>query len=156
MPAFTESGHYSQELVVDGSGFDGTLIRLDAVRECGTVREAYFQVQAEAEFFLRISQAGWRTLVRPTPDVVALSLGEVGTHYWRDYYEPRNTLATVLGRGDLREFLYWTLGEARWMGRTILHADRRFFRVTLRFRGLRDGLLGRMGKRIDPEDPTYS
>jgi GT2 family glycosyltransferase len=68
---------------------------------------------------------------------------------WKTYYGTRNHLWTVLRTRRSARDLSWFLLHQAWLlaGDVVFEKDRRK-RVQMRLRGIRDGALGRMGKRV--------
>ncbi|MDO8362936.1 MAG: glycosyltransferase [Actinomycetota bacterium] len=128
---------------------DGAIVSSVAVAAAGVPRRDLFIMFEDIEFTSRIRLAGFDVLVRPTDGSTFLHMGS--TADWRGYYQARNHIRVAL---DLRQWT-WLWG---WVARETgigLHLlrERRFAGLCFRWRGALDGLLGRMGKRVDPADP---
>jgi len=68
---------------------------------------------------------------------------------WKTYYEARNQLYTFTrARRDPRELLYYALYQVRPFVGDLLYEPDRWERARLRLRGIADGALGRLGKRV--------
>ena len=68
---------------------------------------------------------------------------------WKLYYGARNHLYTLIrGRHDHRELLTFLRGEVRFIIGEMLYEPDRWERVRMRLLGYRDGVIGRLGKRI--------
>ncbi len=68
---------------------------------------------------------------------------------WKTYYEARNQLYTFTRlRRDPGELLYYLLYQLRPFVGDILYEPDRWGRARLRLAGMRDGALGRLGKRV--------
>jgi GT2 family glycosyltransferase len=68
---------------------------------------------------------------------------------WKTYYGTRNQLYTFTRtRHDPRELFYYFLYELRTMVGDVLYEPDRWQRVRLRLMGMRDGAVGRLGKRV--------
>lgn len=79
----------------------------------------------------------WHVSVRVTPAP------------WKLYYGARNAVWTLkYGRRPRRELHKYLSYQARWMIGDVLYEPDRIARVSMRLRGIRDGLAARMGKRI--------
>jgi GT2 family glycosyltransferase len=130
---------------------DGALVRSAAVRDGGVPRDDYFIMMEDVEYPLRLQAAGFQNYVL-AEDVVEFghmgSVGE-GAGEWRAYYQARNYVRmahdlkrpSLLFGAFLRELHYVVVLVGRPRGWT---------RLRLRWRGVRDGLAGRMGRTVEP------
>ncbi len=70
---------------------------------------------------------------------------------WKTYYETRNQLYTFTRtRKRPRELWFYARNQIKPLIGDILFEPDRFERVRLRFKGVFDGLFGRLGKRVEP------
>jgi len=134
-------------------GWTGVLIGREAVVAAGLPRGDFFWWTEDAEYLMwRIPAAGWP--LRFCERVVVehrKGRGGLGTPPWKYYYEVRNSLYF---------HLYLRRGRGRWPRKMALIAGRLVLRerqdrgacAQLALRGAVDGVLGRMGKRVNPED----
>lgn len=143
--------------------FVGPLISRKVVERIGLPRREFFIWFDDYEYGLRVH--------RDLPGSVTVVPGAVFHHdiggktrevrllgkkalrndspAWKTYYGSRNHLFTVLRtRRSAREFFWFLVREAWLLTGDILYEADRWKRASLRLRGIRDGLLGRMGKRI--------
>ena len=68
---------------------------------------------------------------------------------WKTYYGTRNTLYTLMRtRRDPQELLLFFLVQFRVLIMDLVYGPERRERARMRLRGFRDGVLGRLGKRI--------
>lgn len=68
---------------------------------------------------------------------------------WRLYYGARNTVYTIIRCGrPPRELVVFLRIQLRWLLGDILYESDRWRRVGMRLKGLGDGVLGRLGKRV--------
>jgi len=131
----------------------GVLLGREVVAAAGMPRSDFFWWSEDTEYLMwRIPAAGWP--LRFCRRVVVehrKGRGGLGTPPWKYYYEVRNSLYFHLylrrGRGS------WPRTMALLAGRLVLreHQDRAVC-ARLALRGAVDGVLGRMGKRVNPED----
>lgn len=159
---------------VEYGGFAGLLCRVSAIEEAGLPDPEFFFWYGDVEFCLRLREIGRLYLVRSSTVIHHVSEerrsteGEVSkpwrhyslAYYWRFYYSYRNRLL-ILHRHVA------SLSDRMWGAATIIakalrsaamlcvyHEREVVEKLWLLTRGLVDGLLGRSGKRVDPEQYT--
>jgi GT2 family glycosyltransferase len=143
-----ESVEPYQVAIVD---FNMTLVSRKVVNAVGGPRGHYFMMMWEPEYCLRAADAGFTIWVVPEELVRHEHAGYAGQAVWRSYYQTRNHVALSLARRSPRAVWWCGIRQARFIAGTILKQDQKFRRVAMRIRGLVDGVLGRMGRRVDPE-----
>jgi rhamnopyranosyl-N-acetylglucosaminyl-diphospho-decaprenol beta-1,3/1,4-galactofuranosyltransferase len=137
---------------------------VEALRAVGVFDRSLFFGFEEAEFGLRLREAGWRLFAhgdlwresRERSGRLGMQAADprlstaAATAPWRRYYAARNAtnLATRYGtkRAVLRSAVRGGLGGAL----RLAQARRPMKEVILPIRGAGDGLLGRMGRTVDP------
>lgn len=135
----------------------GCLIRRQALEHVGPMREDLFIDHVDLEWGVRARNAGWRLVAVPEvtlhhslgDSVVRLPGRDQPIHVHapvRNYYIVRNTIALIAWPGMPRR---WRIRYAYWVTRyavfNALCVGRRSERSRLIARGIRDGLLGRLG-----------
>jgi GT2 family glycosyltransferase len=150
--------------------FVGLLCRVDAVQRVGLPASDFFLWYDDVEFCLRLARQGNLFLVRESQIIHHVSEdrrsqeeGEAKpwryfelSYYWRYYYGYRNRLLILRRhvpsvpermRGYAR-VLFFGLRSA---GSVLLYSARKWGKLQILFWGIWDGLMGRTGKRVDPE-----
>jgi rhamnopyranosyl-N-acetylglucosaminyl-diphospho-decaprenol beta-1,3/1,4-galactofuranosyltransferase len=136
---------------VDFVQLDGSVIMREVVDTIGLPRVDYFMMLEDVELSLRARRAGFGITVVPRDVVHRQNLGSrPGSALWRGYYQSRNQLRMAL---DFRSpsLLFGCMArQARFMATALQARDRRWERIALRWRGMRDAVGGRMGRRVEP------
>lgn len=123
---------------------DGSVIRAKAVWAAGPPRTDFFIMMEDVEFMMRIREAGYRLLIVGDET----SHGYMGASApWRSYYQCRNLLRLALDRRSPSLLFGWVVREAATGLHLVVRRD--LDRLRWRWRGTRDGLRGRMGRRHD-------
>lgn len=153
---------------VDAVTLAGSLVSVAAVRAAGLPRRDFFIDVIDFELCLRIRRAGFQVGVVPGTAMAAAprsaapltGFGPSGAgggqdQPWREYYKARNLTFTVWRefpsiRARLR-LVGHLLGHA---AAVVLHDPQKQNRLTLIARGVRDGLRGALGRRVEPVAPT--
>lgn len=143
--------------------FVGPLISREVISQIGLPRREFFIWFDDYEYGLRLqSKLGARVQIVPeatfhhdiggqTREVRLLGRKSLRNQSpaWKTYYGTRNHLFTVLrARRNAREVGWFLVREAWLLIGDVIHETDRWKRARLRLRGLRDGILGRMGKRV--------
>jgi rhamnopyranosyl-N-acetylglucosaminyl-diphospho-decaprenol beta-1,3/1,4-galactofuranosyltransferase len=143
--------------------FVGPLISREVVKRIGLPRHEFFIWFDDYEYGLRIHRAIPNSVTVVPSAVFHHDIGgktrEVrmfgkkalrnDSPAWKTYYGSRNHLFTVLRtRRSLREVLWFGVRETWLLTGDLMFETDRWRRAWLRLRGIRDGLFGRMGKRI--------
>lgn len=135
----------------------GCLIRVRALREIGPMREDLFIDHVDLEWGVRARRAGWRLVAVPAArlnhslgdEVVRLPGRAQPIHVHspiRNYYIVRNTIALVKWNGfPLRWRIRYTYWAAKYAVFNSFMVGQGPERRRLIARGLRDGVLGRLG-----------
>ena len=135
----------------------GCLIRVRALREIGPMREDLFIDHVDLEWGVRARRAGWRLVAVPAArlnhslgdEVVRLPGRAQPIHVHspiRNYYIVRNTIALVKWNGfPVRWRIRYTYWAVKYAVFNSFMAGRGPERRRLIARGLRDGVLGRLG-----------
>lgn len=152
-PALNEPLIYEVDHVL----VDGALVDREVAETIGTFREDVFMMCEDAEYSKRIKRAGYAVAVLfDQHNLNRLHLGG-GDRFtfstrWRGYYHARNHLMIVKEYFSWRLCLMYFIRQTKYL-LASLQAPDRFDRIRLRLLGIWHGLIGRMGKTIDPE--TY-
>lgn len=144
--------------------FVGPLLSKEVIKNAGLPNKDYFIYFDDWEYALRLRQKTnaeiivvpeaiffhdigdkhhrharflWRKSVRVTPAP------------WKLYYGARNPIFMLTrGKRPPRELLRYLLFQLRWMAGDMVFEPDRWQRVSMRLRGIRDGAMGRLGKRV--------
>lgn len=143
-------GHLARPVDVDMVTFSGPLIRSDLVRCLGAPRGDYFIMWEEWEYCLRLRRRGFRVISVPGCYIEHPGGGSLGSPPWREYYQARNHLRTVLDRRDVVDILFWFGREAKIVTARALYANQKTVRIRLRLVGAVDAVRGRMGRTVTP------
>lgn len=154
-------------LPLDGAylfAFVGPLIPLALVLKVGLPHANFFIYFDDWEYSLRLHRA--KAPVRVVPDALFLhDIGGQARHTkllwyksirvtpapWKLYYGARNAVWTLAhGRRPRRELHRYLSYHVRWMLGDIVYEADRWQRVSMRLKGIFDGLANRMGKRVAP------
>jgi rhamnopyranosyl-N-acetylglucosaminyl-diphospho-decaprenol beta-1,3/1,4-galactofuranosyltransferase len=137
------------------SSFVGLLVKAEVVRKIGPPAANMFIWFDDVEYTLRMQTLGNLYLV-PQSLVVHHDHTQPGRrlpieHYWKMYYDIRNTVLIGRRYGSCWSplpYLFLTLGR-RIVG-VLLRDDHRRIRIGILVRGYVDGLRGVTGKTVDP------
>ncbi|MFL5768357.1 MAG: glycosyltransferase [Actinomycetota bacterium] len=133
----------------------GALIDAEVIRAIGYPRTELFFWAEDTEYFQRARTAGFPRLVAPEARVRHQTEGHArGTERtWRLYYEVRNTVHIRLGyRGPLWRRTWKLMPVVIGKPLAILAFEPGKGRALgLWWRGLRDGLAGRLGRVVSPD-----
>jgi rhamnopyranosyl-N-acetylglucosaminyl-diphospho-decaprenol beta-1,3/1,4-galactofuranosyltransferase len=133
----------------------GTLIDAEVIRSIGYPRTELFFWAEDTEYFYRAQLAGFRRVRVPDARVRhhTKTRSRRSERTWRLYYEVRNTVHVRLGyRGPLWRRTWKLLPVVVGKPFAILAFEPGKRRALgLWWRGLRDGLSGRLGRVIEPE-----
>jgi len=142
---------------VDAStwGWIGVLLPRALVVEIGVPNANLFYGFEDQDYLIDRAEGAGYTLVREPDAVVRLGRRE-GLHRpdWHSYYLPRNaTFQHVYRRRHVARVSRWKRlihFLLRWARTEIRVRERGWRRAGLFARGILDGLLGRLGRRVDP------
>lgn len=140
----------------------GALCRISALDDVGGFCEDLFIDHVDHDICLRLRGRGWRIAIEPAA-IMRHSIGQMQTHVVagvgirnshhgadRQYYKYRNFLL-LIRRGTARQDLRWafrTLLALSWAPlKLVAFEDDRTAKLTAIAAGIRDGLLGRGGRR---------
>jgi GT2 family glycosyltransferase len=150
-------------LPVDNASLCCLLVRADAAQQAGFIEKELF-IGSDDYFLSRelkslgeIVQVGTVVVTHPwMPAGYVIRSGRrrlPAQDYWRTYYNFRNAI--------LFEKRYYSLSKAmagftykylRSLAATLFLDDYKFYRMRILSKAFCDGLLGRMGKRVEPRD----
>lgn len=142
---------------IDYSSFVGLLVKATVVQKIGPPAADMFIWFDDVEYTLRMRTLGDLYLVTQSR-VVHHDHARPGQrlpieHYWKMYYDIRNTLRIGRTYGSLwSPLVYFVLTLCRRLGGVLLRDDHRWTRVSLLLRGYIDGLRGITGRIVDPRD----
>lgn len=133
---------------VDFVYLDGALLSAAAARDAGVPMTDYFIMMVDVEYPLRLAGLGYDMVLVGLP-YRALQLGAASPDSsWRSYYQTRNHLRMAIDHRSAPLFAGFVIRTAKHVVYALLHRD--WPTLSYRAQGARDGLLGRMGRRIDP------
>ena len=141
---------------VDHVLVDGALIDRKVVDQVGTLREDVFMMCEDAEYSKRIKRAGYSiSVLADTTHIERLHMGggdpfSFSTR-WRGYYHARNHLMILKEYFTLRTLLIYIIRQSKYLIAAMKAPDRKD-RISLRLLGIYHGLIGKMGKTIEPSD----
>jgi rhamnopyranosyl-N-acetylglucosaminyl-diphospho-decaprenol beta-1,3/1,4-galactofuranosyltransferase len=139
---------------VDFVLLDGSLVSGRVVDAVGVPPASYFSMMEDIEYPLRARRAGFEVLVTNRDLMQREHLGSApGTALWRAYYQSRNHVRLALDFRSPSLLFGCAARQARFLFAALRAPDRRWQRVKLRSRGVWDGALGRMGRRVEPDAP---
>lgn len=143
--------------------FVGPLISRTIVDQVGFPNKDFFIWYDDSEYALRIMRTPNAQIV-VIPDAIFfhdfggasrevrfLGRTSVRSHQpaWKAYYSARNPLYIITRiKRNLRDFLVYGRYQLRYLAGDIIYEPDRWKRVQLRLTGFRDGVLGRLGKRV--------
>jgi rhamnopyranosyl-N-acetylglucosaminyl-diphospho-decaprenol beta-1,3/1,4-galactofuranosyltransferase len=142
---------------VDHVLVDGALIDMEVVAAVGTPREDVFMMCEDAEYSKRIKKAGFAISVLDDPKMLdRLHMGG-GDRFsfstrWRGYYHARNHLMILKKYFSLKSLCIYMIRQSKYLVASLRAPDRKD-RIRLRLLGIYHGIIGKMGKTINPE--TY-
>lgn len=154
-----KKSHVSDDAVVENDIviFGAALMPRQVVNEVGFPLPEYFMMIEELDYCLRILDAGLKNYVYWTKEYEAYNLGSdsTGSSAWRSYYQSRNQVRLALCRKNAEEIFWCFWRQMKFMHGIITTPGQRINRIKYRLMGIRDGLIGRMGKTLDPVTGTY-
>ncbi len=149
---------------IEANAFVGPLIKMSVVKDIGVPDGSLFIYGDDTEYTYRISRKYGLYLVRDAVinhrDVFTGSGVRRPNEYWKDYYKYRNRFLFIRKyRRSFKDGLIGSLKVIREIAGGLKAAclnpgfkGRRKLRISVFLLALRDGLLGRSGKRLDPAD----
>lgn len=160
----------TEKVMAEGKPFDGEilfsfvgpLISRQVVEKAGLPNKDFFIWLDDYDYALRaMSEAHARIVAVPDAvffhdfygkqkDVSFLGMRRrrVDQAAWKTYYGVRNHLYITKARGNPHELATYCLIQARGLIGEIVFEPDRWRRAKLRLLGIRDGMMGRMGKRV--------
>jgi rhamnopyranosyl-N-acetylglucosaminyl-diphospho-decaprenol beta-1,3/1,4-galactofuranosyltransferase len=137
---------------VDFVLLDGSLVLGHTVEAVGLPRVDYFIMMEDVEYPLRARRAGLEVVLLARDTVRRRFLGSTpGTSLWRAYYQSRNHVRMALDLRSPSLLLGCLIRQVYFLIAALAAPDRRWERFKLRWRGISDGLHGRMGRRLEPD-----
>jgi rhamnopyranosyl-N-acetylglucosaminyl-diphospho-decaprenol beta-1,3/1,4-galactofuranosyltransferase len=136
---------------VDFVLLDGSLVMRGVVDVIGVPRSDFFMMLEDVEYSLRATRARFSVLVTDNDLLRRRHLGSnPGSALWRSYYQARNHVRMALDLRSPRLMFGCTARQVRAFTAAFRAPNRRWERVRLRSRGVWDGLVGRMGRTVEP------
>lgn len=148
LPAVLGNGERECDFVL----VDGALVSREATIRAGLPRKDFFMMMEDLDFSRRIKLSGLRVFAIEGQLIERGHLGSTGSANaaWRGYYQTRNHLAMVIAERSAVEFVWWAVRQARFMTAALFHGKGSSTRIRLRLLGAWHGLIGRMGRTIEP------
>jgi rhamnosyltransferase len=151
--------------LVDMAISSGSLIRREAVRKAGLPRNDFFIDFVDYEHCLRLRRSGFliavvnqcvmpHTIGQPrTVKFLGKPMSWITHRPWRDYYKVRNRAFVVWHQvPSLRAKAFVIHQFLRQMFGSLLYDAEKVRRIHFMWRGLRDGIRGRLGITVRPTD----
>ncbi len=151
---------------VDCAPWAGLLVKSDVIRRAGFPPVGMFSWGDDFAFCFEIRKFGKilyvdaATLFHPGPGRTIPTLRKLGRdriaveHYWRLYYSSRNRL--YLERVYFRRRWLWVFKSLTGYLRTLLVIllldDFKLYRMQTMTRAFMDGMAGRLGRRVEPDE----
>jgi rhamnopyranosyl-N-acetylglucosaminyl-diphospho-decaprenol beta-1,3/1,4-galactofuranosyltransferase len=140
---------------IDYASFVGLLLKAEVVRRIGLPAADMFIWFDDVEYTLRMQSLGDLYMV---PSSLIVHHDDIRPnerlsveHYWKMYYDIRNTIRigrSYGSRWSCLHFFFFTV--CRRLCGVILRDDHRLLRITILLKGYVDGWRGTTGKVIDP------
>jgi GT2 family glycosyltransferase len=143
----------------------GSLIRSEAVRKAGLPRNDFFIDFVDYEHCLRLRRSGFliavvnqcvmqHTIGQPrTVKFLGKPMSWITHRPWRDYYKVRNRAFVVWHQlPSLRAKVFVIRQLLRQMFGSLLYDSEKANRIHFMWRGLYDGIRGRLGTTVQPTD----
>lgn len=147
------SNHFVESDLVT---FDGALIAKEVIMTVGTCNPKFFMGTYEHDFCLRVKDKDFKIYTLPNGTIIDLKLGSTGgVPIWRTYYNTRNHLFLVTRRFYLEGIYRWALREAKFTIAIILYKDKKIKRLYVKSMAIFHGLIGKLGKNIDPMNTIW-
>jgi len=140
---------------VDHVLVDGALVDRSVVERIGTLREDVFMMCEDAEYSKRIRKSGYSICVLVDDELIdRLHMGG-GDRFtfstrWRGYYHARNHMMILKNYFSWKLLFSYIIRQFKYLLASLKAPDR-FERVRLRLLGIFHGIIGKMGKTLDPE-----
>jgi GT2 family glycosyltransferase len=139
---------------VDFGLVDGALILQRAVDAVGYPREDLFMMMEDIEYSLRITRSGLAIGALGCDLMQRSNLGQYsgrsGAPLWRRYYKTRNHVRIALESRSPTLIAGCAARQLRFLVVAALSRRQRGARTRAVLAGLRDGILGRMGRTVEP------
>jgi rhamnopyranosyl-N-acetylglucosaminyl-diphospho-decaprenol beta-1,3/1,4-galactofuranosyltransferase len=134
---------------------DGALLDVAVVRKAGTPRGDFFMMCEDVEYSKRIKRAGFSISVLEDTEILNRHHHGGGQRFsagtlWRGYYHSRNHLIILKEYFSFYALLAYIIRQLKYLTASLYARDR-VSRIGLRLLGVYHGLIGKMGKQIDPE-----
>jgi rhamnopyranosyl-N-acetylglucosaminyl-diphospho-decaprenol beta-1,3/1,4-galactofuranosyltransferase len=140
---------------IDCAPFLGLLLRANACKAVGPVRDDFFIYCDDTEYCRRLQRHNFYLVAAPDA-VVAHPSAHGRPAPWREYYRARNGL--VIARmwypsplTNAMTIMGSLINESRIIVALMIRRRASRAIIVMRLRGMRDALLGRMGPRVLPE-----
>lgn len=132
--------------------FDGCLVSSRLMSSIGYCDPAFFMGIYEFEYCLRATRAGFAIATIPNGRIDDGKLGsESGSPPWRQYYNTRNHLWLGLSQRSPTTIAAWARREAKFTAAILAGGTDKTERIAFKAAAVVDAVLGRRGKRFDPE-----
>jgi rhamnopyranosyl-N-acetylglucosaminyl-diphospho-decaprenol beta-1,3/1,4-galactofuranosyltransferase len=132
---------------------DGALLLEPAATITGGFRDDFFMMMEDIEYSWRLRRAGFEVVVLEEEMIDRGHLGSTGSRIgnpWRQYYQSRNHVRWAIESGSLETMLGAVMRQCRLVGANVRRLPARRAYLNAHLAGIRDGILGRMGRTVDP------
>ena len=135
---------------VDAVLLDGSLIHRSVVDAIGLPHTDFFMMIDDIEYSLRASRRGIPVLCTRAIAGNAMRVTSRSAPVWRAYYQTRNHVRMVIEFRSPQLALGFLLRFVHQQFLCVRRGRAGYEEMRLRFRGLNDGVRGRMGRTVEP------
>jgi rhamnopyranosyl-N-acetylglucosaminyl-diphospho-decaprenol beta-1,3/1,4-galactofuranosyltransferase len=140
--------------VADFAMNDGSLISRRLVETVGVPRADLFIMMEDIEYTFRAQRDGLEICVLDRDRSHRLHLGAQGGDghdpLWRHYYQTRNHVRIALDSREPQMIVACAARQVYFLVAALRAKDRRGERFDMRWKGIVDGVRGRMGRTLEP------
>ena len=126
---------------------DGAVVPTSVVRDVGGPAEDFFIMMVDVDLPLRLRKSGV-VMQRLGVEYPTHRLGAAAGSKWRAYYQTRNHLRMAIRHRSAELALGFVIRSGKHLVHGFLHRD--WETLGYRLRGCRDGVLGKMGRTVEP------
>lgn len=152
----SDEQYEQDECDIGYSSFVGLLINANAVEKAGYPNKDFFIWLDDVEYSLRLSRAGGLKLVTKSIIVHKDEITRDNSktvpidEYWKIFYGVRNRTYLLSHNFRQSRTSLFLKVLAKGLLKIILFENNKFVRMRLFYRAWRDGVIGHLGKKVDP------